>query len=527
MQFGKINKIILFGGSLTTVNLCRWLLDEGIKVSVYTSPRHAREPLDQERTTLEQHLESISVPFVITEDINTEAALPDELSMQTLGIGIGEAWSFSVELIRAFDGRLLDFMGIPLPRYRGGAHYTWMILRGDRQSGCNLQVINTDMIQGIFDSGEIVFSRSFEFNTNACIPQDYFNQEAVEAVAFLKCFLKDVRAGKDFELREIDENKSLYLPRLNTMQQGWIDWHWEGEQIERFIKAFDTPYAGASTRMRGKQVHLKKARLDQGEASFHPFQSGLITRISQEEGVVIATTAGHLLVGKVLDPQGRCINIDLQTGARFYTPPEDIQAAYEFEAVYGTTGLIDPKKSYIEDGEIVKGEGISLRLVTLEDCTPTYVGWLNDSDVSRYLESRWSEQNLESVKEFVEDVRTTNNSLLFAIVENSTGRHIGNINIRLIDPHNQYAKVGYFIGDRFCWGKGYATEAVVLVTRFGFDKMQFNKCTAGIHSGNIGSKRVLEKVGYKLEGTLRGQLKGPSGWEDELVYGIFKSEIDH
>jgi hypothetical protein len=34
--------------------------------------------------------------------------------------------------------------------------------------------------------------------------------------------------------------------------------------------------------------------------------------------------------------------------------------------------------------------GISLRLVVLEDCTPRYLRWLQDPEVNRYLETRWS-----------------------------------------------------------------------------------------------------------------------------------------
>lgn len=525
MKFGEINKVILFGGSLTTVNLCRWLLGQGIQVRVYTSFRHAKEPLDQEGRTLEQQLREISVPFVITADINGEVTLLEEITPKTLGIGIGEAWSFKAELIEAFDGRLLDFMGIPLPRYRGGAHYTWMILRGDRKSGCNLQVINTEMIQGVFDSGEIVFSDSFEFEAGARIPQDYFNQEAVQAVEFLKRFLQEIRNGRTFKMRKLDEKKSLYLPRVNTIQHGWIDWGWDGKQIERFIRAFDTPYAGASTRIRGQRVRLKDVRLDKREAPFHPFQSGLITRISPEEGVVIATTSGHLWVRKVIDEAGNCINKNLQTGTRFFSSPEDIRKAYEFEAVYNADGPSGERKFHINDGEIIKGNRISLRLVTLEDCTPGYVDWLNDSKVNRYLETRWKIQTLNSVKEFVRDIRENEGSLLFAIIEGADKRHIGNIKIGPVNPYHNYADLSYFIGDRSCWGKGFATEAVILATRFGFERMKLNRCQAGIYSGNIGSKNVLEKAEYKLEGILRSQMKGPSGWEDHLLYGVLKSEF--
>ena len=92
---------------------------------------HAAEPLDASGATLAQALKSLGLPFVSTEDIGSEPTLPGEITPNTLGIGMGEAWSFSPALIRAFGGRLVDFMGIPHPRYRGGGKTGGM---GERSS---------------------------------------------------------------------------------------------------------------------------------------------------------------------------------------------------------------------------------------------------------------------------------------------------------------------------------------------------------------------------------------------------------
>ena len=163
MKFNNINKVILFGGSPTLVGIAESLTTDNIQTIVYTSSRHAAEVLNTSGKTLRDMLEELSLSPIITEDISKEASLFDQITPNTLGLGIGEAWSFSAAIIERFNGRLLDFMGIPLPRYRGGAHYTWMILREDRQSGCNLQIINEEMVQGCFDSGEIVKARKYIF----------------------------------------------------------------------------------------------------------------------------------------------------------------------------------------------------------------------------------------------------------------------------------------------------------------------------------------------------------------------------
>jgi RimJ/RimL family protein N-acetyltransferase/methionyl-tRNA formyltransferase len=523
MRFNSISKVILFGGSATLIGIAEMLKLEGIKTIVYTSPRHAAEVLNASGETLLDMLNELSLSPIITEDINKETSHMDEISPNTLGLGIGEAWSFSAAIIDKFGGRLLDFMGIPLPRYRGGAHYTWMILRDDRKSGCNLQIINDEMVQGLFDSGEIVKSKKYVF-PKAHNPQEYFEIEVREGVAFIKEFISEVKKCKDFDLKKIDENQSLYLPRLNSLKQGWIDWSWSGEEIERFICAFDDPYKGASTRLVGERVHLKGATLDTSEAPFHPFQSGIITRVIEKEGVVVATTSGHLKLKHVLSEDSTCINTSLRAGARFYTPPNDLHSAMEFYAVYGTSGLEQNSDLAIKSGEFIAGKEVSLRLVTMEDCTQRYVSWLRDPKVNQYLETRWSNQTIETIREFVNTTINCLDNYLFAIIENKSSTHIGNIKIGHIDTHHSHATVSYFIGERSSWGKGYAKESVRLITQFGFNKLKLHRLQAGVYASHAASKRVLEKVGYKYECSRKAQLKGANGWEDHLLYGLLRED---
>ncbi|MCP3932287.1 MAG: GNAT family N-acetyltransferase [Bacteroidetes bacterium] len=525
MKFPNFQKVILFGGSLTLIGLAEWLIKEGISIRIYTSARHALEPLDSKGTTLAQKLDNLKLSYIETEDINTEPGLIDEITNTTIGIGIGEAWSFSERIIEAFDGRLLDYMGIPLPRYRGGAHYTWMILQNDRKSGCNLQEINTEMIQGVFDSGKIVKTNSFEFPETAKVPADYFNTEVKQAIAFIKEFLVEVKNGNEFTLNEIDESKSLYLPRLNTMKQGWIDWSWEGFEIEQFIRAFDEPYKGASTRVNGKRIFLKNVILDNFEEVFHPFQSGLVTRVSVKDGVFVATTSGLLCIKNICDENGESVLVSIKPGMRLYTPAEDIDNALTFEANYGTSGLLNDDKKEVSEYEIVRGNKISLRPITIDDCTQDYVNWLNNPKVNNALETRFEKQTINSIREFVVNMQQSDNSHLFAIILNKTNQHVGNIKVGPVNFNHMFGDISYFIGDPEFWNKGLATEAVYLITRFAFQYLQLHKCMAGVYASNKGSCHVLEKVGYNKEGRIVNQYKGIDGWEDHILYGMLSEEF--
>jgi RimJ/RimL family protein N-acetyltransferase len=98
-------------------------------------------------------------------------------------------------------------------------------------------------------------------------------------------------------------------------------------------------------------------------------------------------------------------------------------------------------------------------------------------------------------------------------------RHVGNVKIGPVIARHLYADVSYFLGDRDCWGKGLGTEAVRLVTRFGFDRLGLHRCQAGLYESNIASQRVLEKAGYSYEGRLKSQLLLDGRWEDHVWFG--------
>ena len=168
----------------------------------------------------------------------------------------------------------------------------------------------------------------------------------------------------------------------------------------------------------------------------------------------------------------------------------------------------------------LKGKNIILNPLGISDCTDEYVEWLNDPEVNHYLETRWEQQDRGTVEAYLREMENSKKSVLFGIFRLRDGKHVGNIKIGPVNWHHLYANVSYFIGDRGAWGKGLATEAVSLVTRFGFECLELNKCKAGVYSGNSGSIRVLEKVGFQQEGCLKDELLGPHGMEDHLLYGL-------
>jgi len=149
-----------------------------------------------------------------------------------------------------------------------------------------------------------------------------------------------------------------------------------------------------------------------------------------------------------------------------------------------------------------------LRALEPSDLNATYVSWLNDPAVNAYLETRFLPQTQEALQAYWQAHRDDPGSPWFAICLAADGRHIGNIKLGPIQWLHRRADLSLFIGDRRCWGQGFACEAIALVRDWAFLELDLQKLNAGIYAGNTSSRRAFEKCGFELEGTLRQEVVG-------------------
>ena len=78
------------------------------------------------------------------------------------------------------------------------------------------------------------------------------------------------------------------------------------------------------------------------------------------------------------------------------------------------------------------------------------------------------------------------------------------------------AILGYSV-DAAHEGKGYATEAVEAVVRFAFERLNLHRIEASYQPENERSARVLEKLGFAIEGRARGNLYLQGAWRDGIL----------
>lgn len=84
--------------------------------------------------------------------------------------------------------------------------------------------------------------------------------------------------------------------------------------------------------------------------------------------------------------------------------------------------------------------------------------------------------------------------------------------------------LGYFLAEEYN-GRGYSTRAVRRVVRFAFEQLGLHRVAAATLLHNLGSQRVLEKVGFRREGLALRYLKINNRWEDHYLFAITSEEF--
>jgi [ribosomal protein S5]-alanine N-acetyltransferase len=91
------------------------------------------------------------------------------------------------------------------------------------------------------------------------------------------------------------------------------------------------------------------------------------------------------------------------------------------------------------------------------------------------------------------------------------------------NPDYRSASMGYCLDDA-AWGHGYATEAARALLQWAFDTLDLNRVQAETDTRNTASARVLEKLGFVREGTLREDCVVNGEVSDSWVYGLIRRE---
>ncbi|MEK3887501.1 GNAT family N-acetyltransferase [Bacillus sp. FSL K6-3431] len=177
------------------------------------------------------------------------------------------------------------------------------------------------------------------------------------------------------------------------------------------------------------------------------------------------------------------------------------------------------------DLPVLETERLILRKITMADVDDIYKYGSNEV-VSKYV--TWdTHRSIMETKEFVAFVLSQYENKKVApwgMEYKENGKLLGTIDFVSWQPNHHRAEIGYVLSQAY-WGKGLTTEAAKEIIRFGFEKMELTRIQARCLVENVGSQRVMEKVGMSFEGISRKGICIKGEHQDLKIFSILKEEF--
>lgn len=174
----------------------------------------------------------------------------------------------------------------------------------------------------------------------------------------------------------------------------------------------------------------------------------------------------------------------------------------------------------------IVGEKIYLKPLELEDLNQNYLGWINDEEVTRFMEVGIFPTNHESLKSWWSKIQNSNNDVVLAVVDKKTNKHIGNVKLGSINWIHRNAHYGIMIGDKSFWGKGICKELDKMILNYAFNTLNLNRIYIGFVCGHVAVQKCHEKSGFELEGKIKQHMFINGEYVDMIMMGITKERYN-
>ena len=170
------------------------------------------------------------------------------------------------------------------------------------------------------------------------------------------------------------------------------------------------------------------------------------------------------------------------------------------------------------------------RLV-LREIIPTDAGDLfhifSDEEAMRYWSFRpyTSVDQARGLIERIAEATLAGAGIHWAITLRGDERLVGKCGYNEWRKTHRRGDISYIVA-REQRGKGIVSEALGAMLDYGFDHMNLHSVEAGVTPGNDASTRMLQRLGFRLEGHLRENFLTDRGFVDSLIYSLLRSDWD-
>ncbi|MEK5481682.1 GNAT family N-acetyltransferase [Viridibacillus sp. FSL R5-0888] len=173
----------------------------------------------------------------------------------------------------------------------------------------------------------------------------------------------------------------------------------------------------------------------------------------------------------------------------------------------------------------LENERIYLRNLQVSDA-PIMLENTTDEEI-RYMTGTKPNFTLNQIKAHINNVNNDSSRYDFAICLKNNDQMIGELSIFEIDEENNKAGFRISMSSIELTGKGYGTEAIIIVLRFVFEELKLNRLQLEVFSHNLRGIRVYEKVGFVKEGVLRESLYYNGTYSDAVIMAILRKDYEN
>ncbi len=177
-------------------------------------------------------------------------------------------------------------------------------------------------------------------------------------------------------------------------------------------------------------------------------------------------------------------------------------------------------------GEPVKfliGDRIYLRPVEAKDSQLIYK-WANDPEL-RHITGEVSPTSEADVGAFLEKARQDKTRVWFIVTLKEGDRPIGEAGLLRMFPPWRTTDLSIIIGEKDVWGKGYGTEAILLLLDYAFGYLNSHRVAVGVVGFNERALRFYEKIGFRREGVQRDGYYYDHTYSDFVMMSILEDEF--
>ncbi|GIO23746.1 GNAT family N-acetyltransferase [Oceanobacillus sp. J11TS1] len=167
---------------------------------------------------------------------------------------------------------------------------------------------------------------------------------------------------------------------------------------------------------------------------------------------------------------------------------------------------------------------LALRKMRTSDAPALFTIWSDPAVVEFMNISAFTHESqaIEMIT-LLHELAEKNQAIRYSIFNLNSKEIIGTCGFNSIDPENSRAEIGYDIAKPY-WGNGYAPESIQALIHEAFENLRINRIEAKVEPANVNSIKVLEKLHFTFEGTLRQYEKVKGKFVDIHMYSLLKSD---